>query len=493
MNRIGAVVLVVLLLVMAALPAQAAPRMLTLGTKGDDVAELQATLARLGFKLGPIDGDFGPLTQQAVRQFQARHNLVTDGIAGPATWAALREALANLSQPTATSRSGASYERYIVKPGDTLYLIAQRYGLSLEEISRANALPRLDLIYPGQALAIPRSFPTAPPVSPPPAPAPTPDGAFDVVGYYVEYYNGDNLSWNSYKAYRDIISTVAAFSYEINWDGSVSGQAYQGLLKDAKATGKPVLALVHNIGASGGFDRDLVHAILTNASLRQTAIRNIARTVRNGGYAGVNIDFEDVPTYDRNSYTAFVRELAADLHQDGYQVTLSVPAKTWDDPNNAWSGAFDYQALGKIADSIMIMTYDEHWSGGSAGPVASLGWVKQVIDYATSVIPAQKIRMGIAAYGYDWPAGGYGGKAVTSKEAASLARQYGATIQWDNASQSPYFIYWPGNYAREVWFENPSSIAAKLDLAAQYKLGGIAIWRLGFEDPGMWQVIADKF
>jgi spore germination protein len=499
-RRIGTVFLVLFLLVAAALPAQAARRTIALGDLGDDVAELQAILARLGFSPGPVDGDFGYRTAEAVQQFQARQQLAVDGIVGPATWRALDQALADPSQPAATNRSGASFVRYIVQPGDTLYLIARRYGMGMEEIVGANALPRPDLIYPGQALAIPRSFPSAPPVDPVPAPTPkpkpkpTPGGqAFDVVGYYVEYYSGDDLSWNSFKAYQDTISTVAAFSYEINWDGSVSGQAYQGLLKEAKAAGKPVLALVHNISASGGFDRNLVQAVLSNPSLRQTAVVNIARTVRDNGYAGVNVDFEDVPTYNRDLYTAFVRELAAVLQKDGYQVTLSVPAKTWDDPNNAWSGAFDYQALGKIADAIMIMTYDEHWSGGSAGPVASIGWVKQVVQYATKEIPAEKIRLGIAAYGYDWPAGGYGGRAVTSSEAVSIAQRYGAAIQWDDAAQCPYFTYWPGNYAREVWFENPSSTAAKLDLAAQYNLGGIAIWRLGFEDPGIWKVIADKF
>ncbi|NLG85668.1 MAG: LysM peptidoglycan-binding domain-containing protein [Firmicutes bacterium] len=488
MKRIGAVFVLLFLLLSTTLPAQAATRTLALGDQGDDVAELQAILARLGFKPGPLDAVFGYQTKQAVTEFQTRQKLAADGIVGPATWEALDLALAD------PSRSGASFQRYIVQPKDTLYLIAQRYGVSVEEIAKVNALPTLDLIYPGQALAIPRSFPTAPPVSPLPQPTPAPAGqAFDVVGYYVEYYAGDNLSWESFAAYQDTISTVAAFSYQINWDGSVSGQTYHNLLKEAKATGKSVLALVHNIGTSGGFDRDLVHAILTNASLRQTAVANIAKVVRDNGYAGVNIDFEDVPTSDRDLYTAFVHELAAELHQDGCQVTLSVPAKTWDDPSNAWSGAFDYQALGKIADAIMIMTYDEHWSGGSAGPVASIGWVKQVLDYATKVIPAQKIRLGIAAYGYDWPADGYGGKAVTSTAAVDLAQRYGATIQWDAVSQCPHFTYWPGNWAREVWFENPSSTAAKLDLAAQYHLGGIAIWRLGFEDPGIWKVIADKF
>ena len=114
-------------------------------------------------------------------------------------------------------------------------------------------------------------------------------------------------------------------------------------------------------------------------------------------------------------------------------------------------------------------------------------------QYATKEIPADKILLGVRAYGYAWPASGYGGRAVTSSEAVSIAQRYGAAIQWDDAAQCPYFTYWPGNYAREVWFENPSSTAAKLDLAAQYNLGGIAIWRLGFEDPGIWKVIADKF
>ncbi|NMA54889.1 MAG: LysM peptidoglycan-binding domain-containing protein [Firmicutes bacterium] len=491
MRRISLLSLVLFLVVVAAAsPALASGRTLAVGALGDDVAQLQATLARLGFDPGPIDGDFGYRTEQAVKQFQIRNQLAADGIVGPATWRALGE---DGSDP---SRSGASFVRYLVRPGDTMFLIAQRYGISLAELIGANALARPDLIYPGQALAIPRSFPSAPPLEPEPAPTPElpQDGqGFDVVGYFVEYYSGDNLSWNSFTTYKDAISTAAAFSYQINWDGSVSGQAYSRLLREAKAAGKSVLALVHNISGGGNFDRNLIHAILSNPALRSTAVANICRTVRSGGYAGVNIDFEDVPTYDRQLYTAFVRELAAELQPGGYQVTLSVPAKTWDDPQNAWSGAFDYRALGEIADAIMIMTYDEHWSGGSAGPVASLGWVKQVVDYAASVIPPEKIRLGIAAYGYDWPLGGYGGRAVTATEAVALAQRYGATIEWDHASQCPYFTYWPGNYARRVWFENAASTAAKLDLCRQYNLGGVAIWRLGFEDPGLWKVIKDKF
>ena len=177
--------------------------------------------------------------------------------------------------------------------------------------------PRPDLIYPGRRWQF-----RAPSVSSAGGSGTGTDAeansrrtSFRCGGLLCGYYSGDDLSWNSFKAYQDTISTIAAFSYEINWDGSVSGQAYQGLLKEAKAAGKPVLALVHNISASGGFDRNLVQAVLSNPSLRQTAVANIARTVRDNGYAGVNVDFEDVPTYDRDLYTAFVRELAAVLQK----------------------------------------------------------------------------------------------------------------------------------------------------------------------------------
>ena len=293
------------------------------------------------------------------------------------------------------SRSGASFQRYIVQPKDTLYLIAQRYGVSVEEIAKVNALPTLDLIYPGQALAIPRSFPTAPPgVAAAATNACSAGQAFDVVGYYVEYYAGDNLSWESFAAYQDTISTVAAFSYQINWDGSVSGQTYHNLLKEATALVSIGAGTGAHIGASGGFDRDLVHAILTNASYGKLPWLILLRLCATMAILASILTLKTYPLSDRDLYTAFVHELAAKLHQDGYQVTLSVPAKTWDDPSSAWSGAFDYRALGKIADAIMIMTYDEHWSGGSAGPVASIGWVKQVLDYATKVIPAPKDPLG---------------------------------------------------------------------------------------------------
>jgi spore germination protein YaaH len=140
----------------------------------------------------------------------------------------------------------------------------------------------------------------------------------------------------------------------------------------------------------------------------------------------------------------------------------------------------------------MIMTYDEHGTWTSAGPVASIGWVTNVVNYARTVIPADKLLLGLAAYGYDWS--GAGNKALSLNQINSLVSTYGGSVQWDTTSQSPYYQYTDGNGIQHtIWFENYNSIGYKCDLVNQNNLLGVGIWRLGLEDPAYWGTINTKF
>ena len=195
----------------------------------------------------------------------------------------------------------------------------------------------------------------------------------------------------------------------------------------------------------------------------------------------------------RANYTAFVRELAQALRPAGYLMTASVPAKVRDDRANSWSGAFDYAAIGPWLDQVMLMTYDEFSSAGQAGPVASLPWVEQVARYATSVIPARKVVIGLAGYGYDWVVGRAGGKAREFPEIQALVDRHGASPKWDTAKKVPYVRYSESGRSRVIWYENSWSAAYKLDLVNRYNLGGVALWRLGGEDPQVWPLIREKF
>jgi len=318
-------------------------------------------------------------------------------------------------------------------------------------------------------------------------------GARTVVGYYSEYYPGEQKPYNSLRANAGTLTAIAPFSYYLDGQGNISGTRATQAVTTAKARGLKVLALVHNFTRANGFEAWTAHRLLSDPAARGRAAVNLLSLMRNRGYDGINLDLENVYARDRANYTAFVRELAQALRPQGYLVTASVPAKTADELSSDWSGAFDYAALAPNLDQIMLMTYDEHGSMGQAGPVASLPWVERVVQYARNLIPRRKIVVGLAGYGYDWVQGRAGGTGREFNEIQALADRYGISPKWDSIGKVPYIRYYSNGRTRIIWYENSWSAAYKLDLVNRYNLGGVALWRLGAEDPNLWPVIREKF
>lgn len=309
----------------------------------------------------------------------------------------------------------------------------------------------------------------------------------EVVGYYVENYPGDTASLKSLKSYGQSMTTVIPFLYSVGSDGRVTGSFSQAPMSYAKSNGLKILASVHNIRSSS-FSGGLAHQLLSSWTARHTAIDQIEAVLNKNGYNGVNIDFENVWPSDRANLSQFFRELSWRLRPKGYLVTSAFPAKTKDDRSDSWSGAYDYAAIAPYIDYAILMTYDEHYFGGAAGPIASIGWVRSVLKYATSVMPASKVVMGLAGYGYEWGPGL--GNAVSFAQVEDRVSKYGAQPRWDAASQSPYLIYWKGSSKYTVWYENNLSTAAKMNLVNEFGLRGAALWRLGVEDPVIWSRIS---
>lgn len=319
------------------------------------------------------------------------------------------------------------------------------------------------------------------------APTPAPTTKKLVLGFTTYYYSGDSSSYNSMAANTSTIDEIAAHTYTTDGSGNISGLVPTNQITYANNNGIKALATVAN-----NFDGNIAKTLLESSTNRQALINNILNSLKLNGYKGVNIDLEGVYYYDRSYLTTFMNELYAALNPQGFYVTISVPAKTSDSPTSAWNGAFDYAALSKTVDQVILMTYDEHYGGGSPGPIASIGWVENVIKYAVTVMPREKIMLGTAAYGYDWssnPTKAYGISGIYN-----LASTYGATINWDSVSQSPYFYYVDSSAINHtVWFENAQSLNYKLDLINSYNLSGVAIWRLGLENSDYWTSIRTKF
>ncbi|SDD44564.1 glycosyl hydrolase family 18 protein [Sporomusa acidovorans] len=313
----------------------------------------------------------------------------------------------------------------------------------------------------------------------------------EFVGFYAEWWGTDTASFDSMINNANVIKTIAPFWATLQADGTVTdrgGNDHATVVSTAQQKNMTVLLLINNAKQDGAVPP--VHTVLSSPALRTKAIDNFEAYIKKYNLDGINVDFEMVPAEDRDNLTAFMKELSERLKPQGYIVSIDVFPKQNED--NDVAAAYDYAALAKYADKIMIMTYDNHgvWSG--PGPIADIRWVENNLKYALRFIPKNKLYLGIAAYGYDWSA--QGTQSLDFKSITDLSKRYGQAVQWDDMSKSPYFSYTAADgVAHTVWFENSESIKFKLSLITKYDIAGAAMWKLGEEDPKVWSVLRDTF
>ena len=270
----------------------------------------------------------------------------------------------------------------------------------------------------------------------------------------------------------------------INEQGEVTSIAERSYVRQARQSGMKIWPLVTN-----SFEPQMTARLLKSPEGRQKAAANLVRLAKVYELDGINIDFEMVPATDRDKLTLFMKELSAQLKPQGYFVTLDVFPKQ--NESNDVAYAYDYGALSKYVDKIMVMTYDQHGAWSGPGPIADSKWVEKNLLYALTHIPKEKLYLGIAAYGYDWSVKGV--ESLAYDQAMALAKRYQAAVQWDESAQTPHFRYTDEQgIAHQVWFENSESLKSKLDIVNRYDIAGIAIWKLGEEDPAYWQVMREK-
>ncbi len=366
---------------------------------------------------------------------------------------------------------------HVVQPGETLWTISDRYGVSMEQIVQANQLEDSSLISVSQSLIIPN-----------------PDRPLTEVNAYTtrvgEAGSGEVYALGNYFTY------LSPFSYNIREDGSLTQLRETPVLEAARATQVDPLLVLTNF-RNGGFSSDLVAAVLRNPEVQETLITNLRTTMREKGYTGLNIDFEYVYPEDRQNYNAFLRRVVSRLRPEGYTVSTALAPKERADQPGLLYEAHDYEAHGEIVDFVVLMTYEWGWAGGRPLAIAPIHKVRDVLDYAVTAIPREKILMGIPLYGRDWRIPWQEGtiaQTISPKSAVDLARRYGAEIQYHETYESPFFRYTDDDgQEHEVWFEDARSMQAKYDTMKAYGLRGASYWVLGNPFPQNWPVLADNF
>ncbi len=308
----------------------------------------------------------------------------------------------------------------------------------------------------------------------------------EVMAFYEKGWNKLTYGFPSLRKHSRDINILMPFWYTLQTDGNLKISA-MGLEPDVikfmrKHPEVKLMPLINKDPANQN--------ALADAKTRDYAINNIVKTVMDNQYAGVNIDFELLPKESRDDLTVFIRDLAKRLHAQSKMISVSVMPKL--DGLEEIGAAYDYGALGNLADNITIMTYDKHAVSTGPGSVAPYEWVEKNIKEALKSIPANKLTVCVGAYGYDWPvAKNSEVKYIGMREAQQLAREHKSDIKWDDASQSAFFNYWTGSAQHQVWFENGFSVTRKVALAKKYNLKGVAIWRMGFEDEEYWKKLRE--
>lgn len=370
---------------------------------------------------------------------------------------------------------------YTVQPGDSLWSIARRFRVSAESIAALNGITTSTPLYPGMVLRIPEL---------------SKNYGYIEVNAFIEPATPeiDTARVNEVGPYLTYLST---FSYQVNTDGSLKPINDQAALQTARQYRIGPLMTITNF-SSGNFSSDLGHTILTSDTVQRNLIDNVLATMRDKGYYGLCIDFERLPPADRELYNSFLRRVVGALHDQNYIVCTALAPKISATQAGAWYEAHDYPAHGQIVDFVILMTYEWGWSGGPPLPVAPINQVRAVLNYALSVIPSIKIMMGMPLYGYNWPLpyvpSGPFAPRVSPVEAVELAARYGANIQYDQHAQSPFFNYTDeSGIAHVVWFEDARSVQAKFLLANELALRGVSYWELGSPFPQNWYVLNDMF
>lgn len=378
----------------------------------------------------------------------------------------------NLFIPPTTNTTNT----YTVVSGDTMYKIASRYGLTLEELIRANPqIPNPNIIQIGQSINIPNNKPT-----------------IEVNGYAIAGINLETLNRT-----LPYLTYLSLFSYQALPNGNLTTLYEQERINLALSQNTSPIMVVTNIGNSGGFDSDLASRILNNPEIQTVFINNIISTLSAKNYSGVDIDFEYLYPQDRAAYIQFLSNLKASLVAVNKTLSVAVAPKYRDNQEGLLYEAHDYRAIGEIADRVIIMTYEWGYVYGEPMAISPYREVAAVISYAVTRIPSEKILMGMPNYAYDWKtpwSQGDTANTITNISALDLAIDNGANILFDNSAQAPYFNYTDsqGN-SRIVWFEDARSISARLDLVTQYNLAGVSYWTINNFFPVNWAVLTSKF
>lgn len=285
------------------------------------------------------------------------------------------------------------------------------------------------------------------------------------------------------------LEVISPTWFSLNDNGELNSIASHSYISWAHSEGYEVWALVDN-----QFDTSLTHEVLSIPEKRQNLIDDIVNSALTYNLDGINIDFESVGKETGPYYVQFIKELAPSLRREG--VTLSIDVYV----PSGWTSHYERDELAEYADYIVIMGYDEHWSGSEeAGSVSSIGFVENAIVNTLKEVPAEKIILGVPFYTRLWGEEKVDGEIALTSRALGMEAAYNrleennAEIIWLEEVGQYYGEYTIDTKTYKIWLEDTRSLEEKFKLVKEYDIAGVSAWKKNLESDDVWPLIKDYF
>lgn len=266
-------------------------------------------------------------------------------------------------------------------------------------------------------------------------------------------------------------------------DGNITSLASSEYVNYAHGKGMEVWGLIDNFT-----NQTDSLAVLSNTQSRANMISQLMAEAEKAGLDGINVDFEQITTEMGEHYIQFIRELSVECRKKGLVLSVDnyVP--------KGYTSHYNRKEQGIVADYVIIMGYDEHYSGSEeAGSVASIGFVREGIEETIKEVPKEKVINGLPFFTRLWSESAQDGVTSTAmgmQEAADAVANAQAAVSWDSETEQNYAEWTADGKTYKIWLEDEQSIESKLKVMKENDLAGAAAWKLGFEKPEVWDIIA---
>jgi cellulose synthase/poly-beta-1,6-N-acetylglucosamine synthase-like glycosyltransferase/peptidoglycan/xylan/chitin deacetylase (PgdA/CDA1 family)/spore germination protein YaaH len=292
--------------------------------------------------------------------------------------------------------------------------------------------------------------------------------------------------------YRDLDLLIPEALHAVSASGRLDADqdpklaAFLGSLQSrTPAVDLPVMSMVNNYDAKKGWCPPEMLQMLSNPGARQNLAAQLEMFADAERQPGIVVDFESLPRSSQQDFQHFIHDLAVALHAKNLKLMVALPAADW---------SYDYKYFASQVDAIILMNYDFHWPTSAPGPIAPQDWFVRDIENMVKLVPPEKLVMGIANYGYDWPAKSKKvphpvAQAVTFQQGVMTAVESESDITFDSDSLNPHYSYEDeNNQVHNVWMLDGVTAYNQLRAAERAGVSGTALWRLGMEDPSIWYI-----